>query len=163
MRKQNVRCLPPSQSTKNMISLLRAVRSFFSLLLLLLFSLSFLTERTWCRRHCWLRHREPSRDCGPRPAYPRARGRPPNIQRPGAHAARTLPVAHRTWLAHHARACRTPKRGSRRALGDRACRSVSRWRRQCQLCVFFFIGLSSALLPSSVPFGTRKKLTPRCG
>lgn len=91
------------------------------------FLLPLLTERACDRRHCWLHHREPSCDGGPRPADPRARGGSHNTERSGTQASRTVDWAHRTRITHRARVCEPPKRCARWPLGDRAWWAVCRW------------------------------------
>jgi hypothetical protein len=109
-----------------------------------------------CRRHCWLRHRKPSCDSRPRPAHPHTRGGPYNLQRSSAQAPDTLPNTPRTRLKHSARTREPPKRRTRRMLGNRAYRAVSRRWRQCELYVHLQIPPPT---PHSraVVFGTRKK------
>ena len=77
LAKGNIRCLLQPRSTKNTISLSRAVRH-----LPLPLSHSLLTDRTSCRWRCWLHRRRPS--CRGRSglAHPRTRGWPLNAQQP---------------------------------------------------------------------------------
>ena len=99
-------------------------------------------------------HREPSLNGGQKSAYTYTGSGPYNAERPCAPASHAMPKTHCTGLAHYAHVRRSPKRVTRRPLGNHTYRAMSRRRRQCQLCV-------------SLPLRTRNKdddgLTLKCG